>query len=481
MSPGLPEQIADEPQQPHISAEELRAELSETKRLLLEERRYARLLSESARAVAPEAAVPLIAQIEALERALQLIMMSRAYKIGLRARSVKLAVDRIVGPRSRPAPSARPEVDRREATKEGGDSRLFANVSLASGIGRPVVFFVPWLTHGGGAERFVSDLAGSLVQHRRTVVVVVTNGVPPGMSDATDASLAITPHVFDLTEFDRSAWLSFCKSILEQLRRPVIINVGSTWLYQNLEALRAGEYAVKVVDQLFNHVGHVASNVASGSNIDTTVVTHRGLERLLVQHLRVGSQVITVPPGVPVSPLRSTSRNERDRPLVGWLGRLSSEKRPLWFVELARTLGPGADFHLGGDGPQMSIVRKAATSAPSLHVSGLVLENLRFVEECDLLAITSEVEGISLAAMEAISRGTPVVSTDVGGMVDLIVPGANGYLVSPDDFRELVSCVKGLLENPAELGELQNRTRDSGLPEQFTVRAMVERFREILV
>jgi glycosyltransferase involved in cell wall biosynthesis len=166
-------------------------------------------------------------------------------------------------------------------------------------------------------------------------------------------------------------------------------------------------------------------------------------------------------------------------PVVAWLGRVSSEKRALWFVELAAALDGKARFVLAGTGPELAEVERAARGVRSLEVVGFVEDGVSFLDGSDLVVLTSEVEGISVVAMEAIARGIPVVSTDVGGMADLIEPGVNGELVSADDSSELIAVVGRLLDQRDELRMLQERTREAGLDERFTLEAMVDRYRAL--
>jgi glycosyltransferase involved in cell wall biosynthesis len=355
---------------------------------------------------------------------------------------------------------------------------------LPFGTGRPVVFFVPWLTRGGGGERFVRDIAQGMVDDGRTVVVIVTHGCPPGMTDATEEMLAITPYVYDLTRFLKpETWLTFCRSMIWRLGTPILINTGSTWLYENIAALRrAGRGRISVFDQLFNDVGHVQSSVAAGHNIDVTLTTHQALERMMAEQYRVPSRVVTVPIGIdPPANGDRPQRPENSRPVIGWLGRLSGEKRPEWFVQLAKALGNLAHFRLAGEGPLSSDLERSARHVPSLELSGFVDDALEFIAACDLLVVTSEIEGIPLVAMEALACGTPVVATQVGGLADLIEPGVNGVLVAADDPGGLIAQVGSLLEKPDELRALQASTASTGLADRFTTAAMLERYRELLV
>jgi trehalose synthase len=58
-------------------------------------------------------------------------------------------------------------------------------------------------------------------------------------------------------------------------------------------------------------------------------------------------------------------------------------------------------------------------------------------------------EGFGLTVTEAMYKGTPVVASAVGGIVDQIVDGESGLLVqSPRDLDEFGGAVSGLLQDP---------------------------------
>lgn len=62
-------------------------------------------------------------------------------------------------------------------------------------------------------------------------------------------------------------------------------------------------------------------------------------------------------------------------------------------------------------------------------------------QAADLIVIPSLMEAVSLAAVEAMSCGTPVLATSVGGMPELIEHGVNGYLVPPKDSDALAESI----------------------------------------
>ncbi len=108
---------------------------------------------------------------------------------------------------------------------------------------------------------------------------------------------------------------------------------------------------------------------------------------------------------------------------------------------------PSARFLVIGDGPLRSQAEAAARSAG-------VAENVVFTGErsdaraliaiADLLVFSSDWEGLSIAALEAMASGTAVLSTDVQGMRELLSGGA-GELVSLDDGTVLGERLADLL------------------------------------
>jgi glycosyltransferase involved in cell wall biosynthesis len=469
--------VTDDGRAAESELDALRREVSELRDELRSQRRLQRLIAEShsARedflsAQQHDPTDPFQARLAAAESALRLVHLSRVYRAGQQAQRAINAVKRL----GRSA-------TRRDAAQPPSSDRAPALPEVPRGVGRPVVFFVPWLTYGGGGDQFVRDLAAALVGDGRTVLIVVTQGCPPGMTDATAAAMQITPHVFDLAaSHDADEWLPVCERVVSCLDSPVIINVGSTWLYRHLLPLRAaGGDGVTVIDQLFNHVGHIADDVAAGEAIDVTVVAYDALRRLLVEHYGVHRPVATVHVGLRVLGEPPGRKRPSQLPVIAWFGRLSAEKRAVWFVELARELNGRARFVLAGAGPELPELLQSARGIASLDVLGFVDDSVGFLDAADLLVVTSEIEGISVVAMEAIARGVPVVATDVGGMSDLVQEGVNGELVQPDDISELVIVVRRLVENPSELRELQERARRAGLPESFTLSAMTDRYRSL--
>ncbi len=69
---------------------------------------------------------------------------------------------------------------------------------------------------------------------------------------------------------------------------------------------------------------------------------------------------------------------------------------------------------------------------------------LSFLAAADVVANPSDHEGLPLAVLEAMSLGTPVVATAVGGVPSVIQTGLNGILVPPGDPEALADALLGI-------------------------------------
>ena len=341
-----------------------------------------------------------------------------------------------------------------------------------------VFIFVPWLNKYGGAEHFLRQFSEKLVQQKKTVVIVSTHD---NYARDSQLYLDITPYVYELPKFlNQGNYIHFIKNLLSRCINPVIFNCGSTWLYNNLEEIVDSKNGVlRVYDVLFNQIGHLPNFLRYQNLFHGVIPVYQLLGKLLMDDFKVKTKVTTIPIGI--QPLKELlPKKTTSKPQIGWLGRLSEEKRPNWFIPLALDSNLEADFLLAGSGSLEKELHESIRKTPGLKMLGENENQDHFISSLDLMINTSSIEGISLSAMEAIQSGVPVIASRVGGMSDLIKDGQNGYLYNPDDFDSLVSIIRNILKTPGLLNSLQKTTKKLGLPNQFKLETSVSSFIKLL-
>jgi glycosyltransferase involved in cell wall biosynthesis len=80
-----------------------------------------------------------------------------------------------------------------------------------------------------------------------------------------------------------------------------------------------------------------------------------------------------------------------------------------------------------------------------IHFNGFVDRPTELMKDADLFVLLSEREGISNSILEAMTLGIPVLSTDTGGIKEIIKNGKTGYLVERD-VMAIVTKITTLIE-----------------------------------
>lgn len=131
-----------------------------------------------------------------------------------------------------------------------------------------------------------------------------------------------------------------------------------------------------------------------------------------------------------------------------------------------------------GDGPERGTIERAIAQyglQEHVIITGLQEDVRPFIGACDVMALVSHsVEAFSLAALESMSLGKPMVMSEVGGAAELITHGEHGFLYRPGDIEALTGHLHSLADPllRARLGHAAAlRVR-----ERFTVQAMADRF-----
>jgi sugar transferase (PEP-CTERM/EpsH1 system associated) len=107
---------------------------------------------------------------------------------------------------------------------------------------------------------------------------------------------------------------------------------------------------------------------------------------------------------------------------------------------------------LVGDGPQHDAIVAEIDRrgmGEQVRMLGLRHDIAQLLAAADVFLLTSVSEGIPVTVLEAMAVGLPVVSTDVGGMAEIVRPGKTGFLVPAGDDAWLADAILDLAGDPA--------------------------------
>lgn len=145
--------------------------------------------------------------------------------------------------------------------------------------------------------------------------------------------------------------------------------------------------------------------------------------------------------------------NNRQIPIVGAIGRLSKEKDlKILFLAAQKVLSQNkkVKFLIVGDGPERNNLEGLANKLKikdSIIFLGQREDIKRIYETIDLLVSISTTEGLPNTILEALSMEVPVMTTEVGGVGEIISNNVNGLLFQPGDVTGIAEGINRLLSD----------------------------------
>jgi glycosyltransferase involved in cell wall biosynthesis len=139
-----------------------------------------------------------------------------------------------------------------------------------------------------------------------------------------------------------------------------------------------------------------------------------------------------------------------------------------------RSSGQRAKGFIIGDGSQRTAIERRIAQlglANHVAVTGFQSDVRPFIAACDVMTLTSLHETFSLAALESMSMGKPVVLSRTGGAAELTDPGVNGFLFAPGDVDARTEFLSTLAS--PELRASMGSAGAASVRERFTKRAMM--------
>lgn len=200
-----------------------------------------------------------------------------------------------------------------------------------------------------------------------------------------------------------------------------------------------------------------------------------------------GDKIVVLHNGVIVP--NYVKEDYRDKNVL-FLGRLGERKGVydlLNAIPEVLKVVPEAKFFLGGDGEieECKAVAKKLGIAENVHFLGWVRneEKEEYLKKCGTYVLPSYHEGMPMSVLEAMSYGLATISTNVGGIPQVINNGVDGIRFNPGDIGALSKGLIHLLINERkrrEFGEKGSLKIKTNFSARITIKKLVDIFNQIM-
>ncbi|MEM8906118.1 MAG: glycosyltransferase, partial [Actinomycetota bacterium] len=208
---------------------------------------------------------------------------------------------------------------------------------------------------------------------------------------------------------------------------------------------------------------------------------------------RAGRDTEVIVHGVPLDELRERVDRacgtrehlgvDDDAPLLCTVANLRANKAYPDLLAAARLVldaRPDVCFVAVGQGPladELEAERARLGLGDGFRFLGYRSDAVELTAAADLFVLSSHHEGLPVAVMEALAVGTPVVSTDAGGVTDAVRDGVEGRIVPIARPERLARAILDVLDDTDTRASMAEAAADRG--RAFSIEAAVRRWEEI--
>jgi L-malate glycosyltransferase len=196
-----------------------------------------------------------------------------------------------------------------------------------------------------------------------------------------------------------------------------------------------------------------------------------------------GVDPIVIPNGVNPVIFAERELKVNRPPVIMFAGRFVQQKNLVALVDImALVKDLPWKFTMLGDGPMRADVKRAISShnlEQRFLLPGWVTPKAvqTWMVQSDILLLPSLSEGLPVVGVLALANGLAIIASRVGGCVDLVEPGLNGFLPEPGDKQAFSKALRNLLSDPGAL--LKARQASLDIARRFDIGTVVDGYEKI--
>jgi len=177
-----------------------------------------------------------------------------------------------------------------------------------------------------------------------------------------------------------------------------------------------------------------------------------------------------------------------DRKLFLYVGRNDQEKRIDVLLQAVHLLKrDDIQLAIAGEGAahnRLELMARELQLGEHVRFLGRVPnEDMnQLLNSADVFALASQAELLSIASLEAMASGRPLLLADAGALPELVTPGVNGYLFRPGDARDAAHYMGLLADQPALREQMGRASRERVQPHgmETTLQTYAALYRQVL-
>jgi glycosyltransferase involved in cell wall biosynthesis len=214
--------------------------------------------------------------------------------------------------------------------------------------------------------------------------------------------------------------------------------------------------------------------------VDGVVAISQKISELLIETGVKCDAIRLIYSGVDPRPFKTVANGlnlHPERLVVGMAAVLEERKGHRLLLEAAWRLkerGCQISYRFAGEGSLKKSLEEATLQLglnEDVQFLGFVSDMPGFLANVDVVVLPSFFEGLGVSVLEAMAAGKAVIASRVGGLPELVIDAATGFLVEPRDVAGLTSALAKLASDRTLVRKMGQKGRER-LEKTFTMEQM---------
>lgn len=175
-----------------------------------------------------------------------------------------------------------------------------------------------------------------------------------------------------------------------------------------------------------------------------------------------------------------TYSRKNTKVVILYTAKIYGLKRQLEVVDnLKGKLSPEIEIHFAGTGPDYQELENKCKQSPNFKALGFIEDVSKVIPKVDYLMLYSIREGLPISLLEGAMHGKPLLANDVGGNLEICLPGENGFLLTPN-WDELADTLNALASLPDDEYTRLSKNSRKRYEDMFTYDKMIAQYINVI-
>jgi len=192
--------------------------------------------------------------------------------------------------------------------------------------------------------------------------------------------------------------------------------------------------------------------------------------------------------GIDIKAISFLPREEAQKKLLGHTSKLvigtiaewTKNKGLIYILEAVKEIKKPLDLVLIGSGenPDKDKMQQLTEKYENIHLIEFIDQAASYLKAFDIFILPSLKEGLPYTILEAMAAEVPIITTNIGGIPEMIDDNVSGILIQPKNSRQLAEKILELINNP-EITQGMAEKASQKVVKEFSLEKMLQKTKNV--